>query len=129
MRIAIPIWDGRVSPVFDVSTSIRVFDIHAGSVVSASNHRLKGESRALALLKLGVDVLICAAISPSLEATIWVSDIEVLPNICGSADEVVAAFVSGDEALTAFRSPGNARNQRRQSKVPSRHRSKMRSFR
>jgi predicted Fe-Mo cluster-binding NifX family protein len=129
MRIAIPIWNGRVSPVFDVSRLIRVFDIHDGAVISVTNRRLKGDSRAMGLLKLGVDLLICAAISTTLESTLWRSGIEVLPDICGSANEIVDAFVSGDKGLNGFRSPGNARNQRPRSKTPSLHRSKIRSVR
>jgi predicted Fe-Mo cluster-binding NifX family protein len=129
MRVAIPVWNDRVSPVFDVSRSLRVFDIHDGAVVSASNRRLKGESRALALLKLGVDLVICAAISTSLESTLWVSGIEVLPGICGSAEEIVEAFAGGDRTLAEFRSPGNARKQRPKSKTSFRHRSKTRVVR
>jgi predicted Fe-Mo cluster-binding NifX family protein len=129
MRIAIPIWNGRVSPVFDVSRLIRVVDIHDGTVTRASNRRLKAESRSLALLKLGVDLLICAAISTALESTLWRSGIEVLPDICGSADEIVDAFASGDKELSRFRSPGNTRRQRPPSRTPSHHRSKVRSVR
>ncbi len=122
MRIAIPIWNDRVSPVFDVSRSIRVVDIADGAVSGEATHTLENEARASKLVKLGVDILICAAISTSLEATLWVSGIEVLPDTCGTVDEIVEAFASGDTELTGFRSPGNSRH-RSPSKNSSLHRS------
>jgi predicted Fe-Mo cluster-binding NifX family protein len=112
MRIAIPVWNGRVSPVFDVATSIRVFDIHHGTVIGMSNSRLESDGRAAALVKLGVDLLICAAISVPLESALWISGVEVIPDTCGTAEDIIAAFVAGDTALEKFRSPGHPCNQR-----------------
>jgi predicted Fe-Mo cluster-binding NifX family protein len=122
MRIAIPVWNGRVSPVFDVARSIRVFDIRDGAVIDVSDRRLKIVGRAEALVKLGVDVLICSAISTPLESTLWVSGIEVIPETCGIAEDIIAAFVAGDTALARFRSPGNTRNQRPSPVNPAHHR-------
>ena len=123
VRIAIPIWNDRVSPVFDVSKSIRVVDIADGAVLGDAIHTLENEARASQLVKLGVDTLICAAISTTLEATLWVSGVEVLPDTCGTVDEIVEAFASGDTQLTRFRSPGNSRSHRSHSKKSSLHRS------
>ena len=123
MRIAIPIWNDRVSPVFDVSRSIRVVDITDGAVAGDATYTLENEARASKLVKLSVDILICAAISTNLEATLAVSGIEVLPDTCGTVDEIVEAFASGDTELTGFRSPGNSRSHRSPSKKSSFHRS------
>jgi len=126
MRIAIPIWNDRVSPVFDVSRSIRVVDISDGAVSGEATHTLENEARASKLVKLGVDLLICAAISTPLEATLWVSGIEVIPDTCGTVDEIVEALVSGDVKLARFRSPGNTRSHRSLLKISLHHPSKHR---
>jgi predicted Fe-Mo cluster-binding NifX family protein len=106
MRIAIPVWEDRVSPVFDVARSIRIIDIHDGCVTSQSNRHLKNTERAKILADLGVDLLICAAISTSLESTIWLSGVEVISDTCGTPDEIVEAYLAGAGALARLRSPG-----------------------
>jgi predicted Fe-Mo cluster-binding NifX family protein len=127
MRIAIPAWNGRISPVFDVARSIRVIDITDGGVTHTKNHALKNESRAAKLVELGIDLLICAAISTPLEATMWVSGIEVISDICGTVEEIVEAFSSGDRELTRFRSPGITSSHRSLTEISSHHRSKPRA--
>jgi predicted Fe-Mo cluster-binding NifX family protein len=126
MRIAIPIWNDRVSPVFDVARSVRVVDINDGVATCETHHKLENEARASKLVKLGVDLLICAAISTPLEAALWVSGIEVIPDTCGTVDEIVEALVSGDVELARFRSPGNTRSHRSVSKISSHHPSRHR---
>jgi predicted Fe-Mo cluster-binding NifX family protein len=121
MRVAIPVWKGRISPVLNVARSFRIFDILDGTVVRASRHRLEGTSKTLALRELGVDVVICAAISSSLEATLWISGIEVISDFCGTADEIIDAFVSGDTEMGRFRSPGCGRSGRNTKRNLSRH--------
>jgi predicted Fe-Mo cluster-binding NifX family protein len=112
MRIAIPVWNERVSPVFDVSRAVRIVDITEGSVTHETHHPLEREVRASTLFKLGVDLVICAAISTPLETTLKLSGIEVIPDTCGTVAEIVEAFASGDEELKRFRSPGNTRHHR-----------------
>jgi predicted Fe-Mo cluster-binding NifX family protein len=126
MRIAVPVWNDRVSPVFDVARSVRVVDVNDGVATCVTHHKLENALRASKLVKLGVDLLICAAISTPLEATLRVSGIEVIPDTCGTVDKIVEAFVSGDTELAGFRSPGNTRSSRSFSENSSHHRSKHR---
>ena len=109
MRIAIPEWNGRVSPVFDVARSIRVIDLNDDVEPQASDLDLQDDRRAEALAKLGVDLVICSAISTSLESTLWIRGVEVISDICGTVDEIVRAYLEGATALESFRSPGNYR--------------------
>jgi predicted Fe-Mo cluster-binding NifX family protein len=95
--------------VFDVSRSIRVVDIADGKITLEADHTLEHESRASKLVALGVDLLICAAISTPLEAALWVSGIEVVSDTCGTVREIVDALASGDTELRRFRSPGYVR--------------------
>lgn len=109
MRIAVPVWNDRVSPVFDVAKAIRVVDFSDGAAVSSTDHTIENERRAEAVAKLGIDVLICAAISIPLEATLWISGVEVIPDTCGAVEEIIEAFSQGDRTLQRFCSPGNGR--------------------
>jgi len=60
-----------------------------------------------------VQRLICSAISASVEAALWFAGIEVVPDICGAPDDIIAALLSGDDDLQRFRSPGCRRDQTR----------------
>jgi predicted Fe-Mo cluster-binding NifX family protein len=112
MRIAIPVWNNRVSPVFDVSTSIRIADISAGTITHEESFVLENDWRPSKLAKLGIDLLICAAISGPLEKSLRASGIEVVADTCGTFREIVRAIASGDTVLNDFRSPGFSRTNR-----------------
>ncbi len=115
MRIAIPVWNGRVSPVFDVAKTIRVADLdrQSGELVADGTHVLNPTRPASTLSELGVNVLICSAISSPVEATLYALGVEVVSDICGSPEEIIAALAAGDAELDRFRSPGSRRKPRR----------------
>ena len=109
MRVAIPTWQGSVSPVFDVAQSLLLVDVEAGA---EQRRRLEPltEADALArverLKRMSVDVLICGAISWPLEQALLSAGIRVMPHLCGNVDEVVRAHLSGRLPDAAFLMPG-----------------------
>jgi len=109
MRVAIPIWDGRVSPVFDVAKTIRVFDVggEKNQPIEFETHMLNVSRSATVLVDLGVDVLVCSAVSSMLEASLRAAGIEVISDVCGSPDDIIMALAVGDTALNGFRAPGS----------------------
>jgi predicted Fe-Mo cluster-binding NifX family protein len=111
MRIAIPIWNGHVSPVFDVAHEVAVFDIDRDrrAASAGTTHPLPTGRPAAGLEALGIDLLICSAISPALEAVLWVSGIEVIADVCGSPPGIATSFARGDTSLDDFRTPGSVR--------------------
>ncbi len=115
MRIAIPVWNGRVSPVFDVAKTIRVIDLdlRSGESVTDGTHVLNPTRPASTLSELGINVLVCSAISSPLEVTLNVLGVEVVSDICGSPEEIISALAAGDVELDRFRSPGSRRKPRR----------------
>jgi predicted Fe-Mo cluster-binding NifX family protein len=121
MRIAIPVWNGRVSPVFDAAHEVAIFDVDRdrGTVSASSRHRLAPERPAETLSALGVDLLICSAVSPSLEALVWVNGIEVIADVCGPPPAIAASFAEGDSELDGYRSPGSAGGRRRATGRPT----------
>lgn len=106
LRIALPVWNDRVSPVFDATKRVRVADIIDGSIVNQSEHGLEKGEHVTTLCSLGVDVLVCAGISPILETSLRNGGVEVVADRCGATDRIVEAYASGDKALRQFRSPG-----------------------
>jgi predicted Fe-Mo cluster-binding NifX family protein len=120
MRIAIPTWNGHVSPVFDVAHEVAVFDIDRdrGTASAGTVHPLPAGRHSAGLEALGIDLVICSAISPALEAVLWVAGVEVVADICGSPTGIATSFARGDAALDDFRCPGSA-NRRRPAADPS----------
>ncbi len=131
MRIAIPVWNGRVSPVFDVAKKIRVVDIDAenGSLVATATRTLEAGGTSAELTELGVNLLICSAISVPVESKLWVSGVEVISGICGPADDIVTEFIAGDTTLARFNAPGNARGHRPASELSTLRRSNSKTSR
>jgi len=105
MKVAVPVWNGRVSPLFDVAEHFRVLDVQDGDIKNRSDQNIEDDSRVATLWKLGVDVVICGGVSHQLEAALWVAGIEVIPEICGPVDRVIDAFLRGVLADGAYFSP------------------------
>lgn len=65
--------------------------------------------RARSLQGLGVQILICGAISRPMEAALAGAGIEVIPNTCGMVEDVLNAFLNGRLNDKAFLMPGTRR--------------------
>ncbi len=66
MRIGVPIWGDRVSPVLDAAERLVVIEAGEGSRAERREVSLKGRAvvrRAAAISELKLDVLICGAVS------------------------------------------------------------------
>ena len=116
MRIAIPIADDRVSPVFDVARRLLVADAEQDVVASRTEEALEEQAlelRARRVAELGVNVLICGAISRPLESMLVSAGVEVIPQTCGQVDEVLRTFLSDQLVGDAFVMPGCCGRRRR----------------
>ena len=116
MRVAIPHWQGRVSPVFDAAGHVLVVEIVNGVehtrqdvAVSVDDPQL----RAACLAQAGTELLICGAISRGLELAVLAAGIRVIPQTCGEVEQVLAAFISGQLSSDAFLMPGCCGRRRR----------------
>lgn len=119
MKIAIAHWRGRVSPVFDVSDSLVIIGSGAQGVEKCQTVTLAHRDplrRSREVADLGVDVLICGAISHALERFLISAGIKVNGFVCGDVDKVAAAYREGRLQEVCFLMPGKrlARNKRRQ---------------
>lgn len=109
MRVAIPQWEGRISPVFDVATNLLLVDVEDGQEVRREERRLLRTdlvARAGEFVRLGAGTLICGAISAPLEARLAAAGVRVVPFTCGKVNEVLKAYLRGELAEQAFRMPG-----------------------
>jgi len=110
-KIAIPTWNGRVSPVFDTASRLLVVEVGKEGECSRfetdiSEHFLP--SKSIRLTGLGIDTLICGAISRPLAYMITTAGIKLIPWISGQVEEVVQAFLTGTLFDPRFIMPGCA---------------------
>lgn len=114
--IAIPIWRERVSTVCDFSRRVLLVDVQGNRELSRSQVLLSDEpalQRAARLERLGVQVLICGAISRPLAWFIKQEGIKLVPYVSGPVDEVLAAYLCGRLTDPRFLLPGSPPAERR----------------
>ena len=111
MKVAVPDWQGRVSPVFDVAGQVLLVDLddrqtsgRRESLGSTAPH-----DRVQRLADLGVEVLVCGAISWPLEVLLAAGGIRVISQVCGEVEEVVQALRDGAIEDQQFAMPGFSR--------------------
>ena len=115
MRVAIPCWQGRVSPVFDTSGALLLVDIENGRESGRAQGTLIRSgpfARAGEFLRYGADTLICGAISEPLESVLRQAGVDVIGFVCGPADAVLSAFLAGELSDPDFWMPGACRRHR-----------------
>jgi len=110
MKIAIPEYNGRVSPVFDTSQRLLVFRVDHGGVGAPLGNEdwsyLPLPVRATRLRQMGVDVLLCGGISGWLARQIEALGIRLVPWLAGDVQQVLEAFVAGRLPDRYFAMPG-----------------------
>jgi predicted Fe-Mo cluster-binding NifX family protein len=109
MRIAIPIWEDKVSPVMDTATRLLV--IEAENMVEASRFETVLEDqdkirKCYLIQNLGVDILICGAISRPYCRGIMATGIGVISGIAGNPEEILKAYLKGTLSHSRFSMPG-----------------------
>ncbi len=116
MRVAIPQWEGRVSPVFDVAGSLLLVDLEHGVEIARRDVVLTDDipaGRARRMAAMGIHTLICGAVSRPLELALLHSGIEVISQICGDVNQVLDAYRKGRIGQPMFFMPGCRGYQRR----------------
>ncbi len=109
MKAAFAVWDNRIAPVFDVNRQIHLVKAESGRVVSEAEASLPddpGAGRGLRLAELGVDILVCGAISRSMQAMVTAYGIRVIPFVAGDLQEVIQGWLAGVLEKEAFAMPG-----------------------
>jgi len=110
MRLAVAVWDAEVSPVFDFAHRIMVVECQEDREIKRYRYQLPDESmtaRAERLRELGVNALICGAVSNALAKMIRGLNITLIPWKCGLVEEVLMAYFSGTLEDPRFSMPGS----------------------
>ena len=113
MKIAIPIWYNRISPVFDTASRFLIIEVED----EKEKHRFETTldehdltQRCLRIQGLGIDTLICGAISRPYSSMLISSGINIVPEISGQAEDVLKAYLQGSLFDSQFLMPGCKRH-------------------
>ncbi len=99
MKVAIPVFGTRVSPRFDCGTALLVAEVRDGAVASSEqlpDAAANALERIAGLRELGVDTVVCGAITGFLLRHLTANGIEVHPWVFCEASEALAALARGD---------------------------------
>jgi predicted Fe-Mo cluster-binding NifX family protein len=116
VKVAIPAWNERVSPVLDVARQLLVVDVGTNAAVARRKAHLDEThlaARCKRICELGVEILICGAVSRPLEVALLSAGVRVIPRTCGPVEDVLRAFLSGRLTDEMFLMPGCCGRQRR----------------
>ena len=110
MRLAIPVRNDRVSPVFDTAGRMLLVDVADGieqarQLVEVAQTAFPTE-RAKRLADLGVNVLVCGAISRPLAGFLSAAGIVVIPWVSGAPEEILRAYLTDRLSDPCWRMPG-----------------------
>jgi predicted Fe-Mo cluster-binding NifX family protein len=109
MKVAVTIWENRISPVFDASRRLLLADLRRKGVTSRS-YLVFDPEQPMQLVKMlksqGVSVLICGAVSQIPATLIQTGGITLLPFITGEVNRVLEAYASGKPLAPTYMMPG-----------------------
>jgi len=109
VRVAMPVFRSRVSPLFDSAERVLLVDIVDGREVRRQEVVMDdtlAPHKARRLSELGVSTLLCGAISAMLYVLVRGRGIAVIPWLSGDAEEILQAFEDGSLDVRRFRMPG-----------------------
>jgi predicted Fe-Mo cluster-binding NifX family protein len=131
MRVAIAVWNDRISPVFDTSSRLVLVDVEQGAERGRRTVEVGADSfptqRARRVTELEVNVLICGAISRPLAELVSASGVVVIPWVSGPVEGVLRAYLTKRLSDSRWRMPG-CRGRRRHRRTPSDSQSQSQSY-
>ncbi|MBK5100859.1 MAG: NifB/NifX family molybdenum-iron cluster-binding protein, partial [Desulfobacteraceae bacterium] len=98
MKIAIPVWEDKVSPVLDTASTLLIVEVEDQKEASRFEKFLDAHDLSLRCLKikdLGIDILICGAISRQFSDMLTASGMDIIPWISGHPEDVLKAYLQG----------------------------------
>jgi len=109
IRIAIPIFHKRVSPIIDNCTRLLILDLDQGSEISRQEISVENFSiaeRVNLKKKMNVNMIICCAVSEVMAHMIQGAGIQLICGIVGDVDKVLDAYFSNHLDDDSFHMPG-----------------------
>jgi predicted Fe-Mo cluster-binding NifX family protein len=108
-RVAFAVWNHRIAPVFDVARQIYLVVAESGRILSHTEEKLPGDGgsgNVLRLTELGVDTLVCGAISRSMQVMVASYGIRTIPFVAGDLRQIIDGWLSGELERKLFAMPG-----------------------
>ncbi len=108
-RVAITVWEGRVSPVFDVSREAVILTVEDMAVTDRCQVSIQAPTPRLKLDRIAalrVQTLICGAISEPLHRELTAVGVNVQSFVAGEIDQVIGSFVTGNLPSQVLTMPG-----------------------
>ncbi|CCK79946.1 conserved uncharacterized protein [Desulfobacula toluolica Tol2] len=109
MKVAITVWDEKISPVFDSAHKLLIADIKNEKIKKMSYQSFNPQFEARLtedLSHFGIEVLICGAISEIHSTLIEACAIKLIPFIGGNVNQVLEAYAKGNPLGPSFLMPG-----------------------
>jgi predicted Fe-Mo cluster-binding NifX family protein len=109
MKIAIPLWGDKISPVFDTAMKLLVVEFKNSREVSRLVYHIGEEDlswRCHRIKDLNPDVVICGAISQLFLTMLNSTGIDVIQHIAGKIEDIIEAYLNDDISNTRFLMPG-----------------------
>jgi predicted Fe-Mo cluster-binding NifX family protein len=116
MNVAIATWGARISPVLDTAGQLLLVTAQAGREIRRHEIALSATDlpdRVAQIAGLGVNVLICGAVSQVLEGMLVRRGIRVISRVCGDVEEILRYYLAGEAPQDRFGMPGCRRRRRR----------------
>lgn len=112
-KIAVTVWEHRVSPVFDSAHTLLIAEIQ-GAALSNISYLTFDPDRPLELLQMlqaqQVMVLICGAVSEGPANMLEAAGFELISFIAGDVQRVLKTFIQGLPLGAEFKMPGCGRH-------------------
>ncbi len=109
MKIAIPVWYNKVSPVLDTASRLLIVEVEDREELSRFEIYLDEPElsrRCVRIRAMDVDILICGAVSRPFWKLLAASGINVIQNISGNPEDVLEAYLKGTLFRSGFLMPG-----------------------
>ena len=109
MKVALTVWETRISPVFDSASMLLIAEIENARILKRDYERLNPELPANfinTLFQLGVSTLICGAISQIPANIIEGAGIRLIPFVSGDVETILRCFSCDIPITPKFLMPG-----------------------
>ena len=109
MRIAVPIWQDKVSPLLDAASRLLIVeteDKRESSRFETVFDEVSISRRCQRIQGLKVDVLICGALSRSFSMMLKGAGIHIISGIFGPLEEILQAFFQKTLSCSSYLMPG-----------------------
>ena len=109
MKVAIPYWNNRISPVLDTAENFKMVDVEKGKPVKDEFINLGEKSlsdKAEYFKKRHISIILCGAVSEYFHNLILARGIKVVPWLTGDIESVLEAFICNNPFEPGFIMPG-----------------------